>query len=109
MESGIKRTQRDYSLAFKLSVAQPVEKGEMSYREAQRRFGIQGTSTVLTWLLHLPLLRLLQNHTIDIGLRELALLLRSVLTLLRPNRSFVVVAPRIRTVRSVEKLGVSRS
>jgi transposase-like protein len=50
LESGIKRTQRDYSLAFKLSVVEQVEKGEMSYREAQRRFGIQGASTVLTWL-----------------------------------------------------------
>lgn len=50
MESGIKRTQRDYSLAFKLSVVEQVEKGEMSYREAQRRFGIQGASTVLAWL-----------------------------------------------------------
>lgn len=50
MESRIKRTQRDYSLAFKLSVVEQVEKGEMSYPEAQRRFGIQGASTVLKWL-----------------------------------------------------------
>ncbi|MEM5406227.1 IS3 family transposase, partial [Paraburkholderia unamae] len=45
MELRIKRTQRDYSLAFKLSVVEQVEKGEMSYPEAQRRFGIQGAST----------------------------------------------------------------
>jgi transposase len=31
VEQGIKRTQRDYSLAFKLSVAEQVEKGELSY------------------------------------------------------------------------------
>jgi transposase-like protein len=50
LEPRIKRTQRDYSLAFKLSVVERVEKGEMSYPEAQRRFGIQGASTVLKWL-----------------------------------------------------------
>ena len=50
MESGIKRTQRDYTLAFKLGVVQQVEKGELTYKEAQRRYGIQGRSTVLVWL-----------------------------------------------------------
>lgn len=50
MESGIKRTQRDYTLAFKLSVVDQVEKGELTYKEAQCRYGIQGRSTVLVWL-----------------------------------------------------------
>ncbi|MDS0863015.1 IS3 family transposase [Burkholderia pseudomultivorans] len=50
MEQGIKRTQRDYSLAFKLSVVAQVEKGELTYKEAQQRYGIQGRSTVLVWL-----------------------------------------------------------
>lgn len=50
MESGIKRTQRDYTLAFKLSVVEQVEKGELSYKQAQDRYGIQGRSTVLMWL-----------------------------------------------------------
>ncbi len=50
MEQGIKRTQRDYSLAFKLSVVEQVEKGDLTYKEAQRRYGIQGRSTVLVWL-----------------------------------------------------------
>lgn len=45
-----RRTQRDYSLAFKLEVINEVEKGELSYKEAQRKYGIQGRSTVLTWL-----------------------------------------------------------
>lgn len=45
-----KRTQRDYSLAFKLSVVEQVEKGELTYKQAQNRYGIQGKSTVLTWL-----------------------------------------------------------
>lgn len=46
----VKRTQRDYSLAFKLSVIEQVEKGEMTYKQAQKRYGIQGKSTVLVWL-----------------------------------------------------------
>jgi transposase-like protein len=50
MEQRIKRTQRDYSLAFKLSVVEQVEKGELSYKQAQARYGIQGRSTVLRWL-----------------------------------------------------------
>jgi transposase-like protein len=45
-----RRSQRDYTLAFKLAVVDQVEKGEMSYKEAQARYGIQGCSTVLTWL-----------------------------------------------------------
>jgi len=46
----IKRTQRDYTLGFKLSVVAQVEKGEMTYRQAQTAYGIQGKSTVLKWL-----------------------------------------------------------
>lgn len=50
METKVKRTQRDYTMAFKLSVVDQVEKGELTYKEAQKRYGIQGRSTVLTWL-----------------------------------------------------------
>jgi len=50
MDTGSKRSQRDYTLTFKLSVVDQVEKGELSYKEAQRRYGIQGRSTVLVWL-----------------------------------------------------------
>jgi transposase-like protein len=42
--------QRDYTMAFKLEVVGAVEKGEMTYKQAQRKFGIQGRSTVLVWL-----------------------------------------------------------
>ena len=45
-----KRTQRDYTLAFKLQVIEEVEKGTMTYKQAQKRYGIQGRSTVLVWL-----------------------------------------------------------
>ena len=45
-----KRTQRDYKLGFKLAVISQVEKGEMTYKQAQKAYGIQGRSTVLVWL-----------------------------------------------------------
>lgn len=45
-----KRTQRDYSLAFKLQIVSEVEKGQLSYKQAQNKYGIQGCSTVLVWL-----------------------------------------------------------
>lgn len=50
MTTTTKRTQRDYSIAFKLAVVDQVEKGEMTYKQAQQRYGIQGRSTVLVWL-----------------------------------------------------------
>lgn len=50
MVEGVRRSRRDYTLAFKLAVVDQVEKGEMSYKEAQARYGIQGRSTVLVWL-----------------------------------------------------------
>ena len=49
-EQSKRRSQRDYSLAFKLGVIQSVEKGELTYKQAQRTYGIQGRSTVLVWL-----------------------------------------------------------
>ena len=45
-----KRTQRDYTLAFKLAVVDQIEKGELTYKQAQKKYGIQGRSTVLVWL-----------------------------------------------------------
>lgn len=50
MEQGVKRTQRDYSLSFKLAVVDQIEKGELTYKQAQVRYGIQGRPTVLVWL-----------------------------------------------------------
>ena len=49
-KEGGKRTQRDYNLGFKLAVVSQVEKGEMTYKQAQKCYGIQGRSTVLVWL-----------------------------------------------------------
>jgi transposase len=50
MNAAVKRSQRDYTLAFKLGVVDQVEKGQMSYKQAQQHYGIQGRSTVLIWL-----------------------------------------------------------
>lgn len=47
---GIKRTQRDYTLGFKLAVIAEIEKGDLTYKQAQAKYGIQGRSTVLVWL-----------------------------------------------------------
>jgi transposase-like protein len=46
----LKRTQRDYSLAFKLQVVDEVEKGYLTWKQSQKKYGIQGRSTVLVWL-----------------------------------------------------------
>ena len=46
----LKRSQRDYNLGFKLAVVSQVEKGELTYKQAQKKYRIQGRSTVLVWL-----------------------------------------------------------
>lgn len=48
--SRLKRTQQDYSLAFKLHVVDEVERGDLTYKQVQMKYGIQGKSTVLQWL-----------------------------------------------------------
>lgn len=50
MKSTVRRSRQDYSLAFKLSVVDQVERGDLNYRRAQERYGIQGSTTVLEWL-----------------------------------------------------------
>jgi transposase-like protein len=46
----LKRTQKDYSLPFKMQVVDEIEKGLITYKQAQKKYGIQGRSTVLVWL-----------------------------------------------------------
>jgi len=46
----VKRTQKDYSMSFKLQVVQEVERGEVSVSGAQKKYGIQGNATVINWL-----------------------------------------------------------
>lgn len=50
MTTYVKRTQKDYTLTFKLAVIAEVEAGAMTYKQAQKHYGIQGRSTVLVWL-----------------------------------------------------------
>jgi transposase-like protein len=50
MGAWVKRTQRDYTMSFKLAVVEQIERGEMTCKEALERYGIQSRSTVLVWL-----------------------------------------------------------
>jgi transposase len=45
----IKRTQKDYSLSFKLQVVQEIESGELSIMGALHKYGIQSRSTLSNW------------------------------------------------------------
>jgi transposase len=46
----VKRKQSDYSIALKLQIVKEVEQGKISVSGAQRQYGIQGRSTVISWL-----------------------------------------------------------
>jgi transposase len=46
----VKRTQKDYTLSFKLQLVKEVESGQLGLGEAQRKYGIQGDSTIKKWL-----------------------------------------------------------
>nr|WP_295871808.1 hypothetical protein [uncultured Chitinophaga sp.] len=46
----VKRTQRDYTLSFKLQVVGEVERGEIGVRAALRKYGIQSHSSILRWI-----------------------------------------------------------
>lgn len=46
----VKRTQKDYSMSFKLSVVKEIENGEISTTAACRKYGIQARSTIVAWL-----------------------------------------------------------
>ena len=46
----VRRSQKDYSMSFKMQVVQEVECGALSIRGALRKYGIQGNATVNTWL-----------------------------------------------------------
>lgn len=45
-----KRTQKDYSYAFKLQVVGEVERGELNKSQAKKKYGIQGDSTIRKWI-----------------------------------------------------------
>lgn len=45
-----KRTQKNYSLSFKLQLVEEVEQGLLTKSQAKLKYGIQGDSTVRKWL-----------------------------------------------------------
>lgn len=46
----VKRTQKDYSLSFKLQVVEQIESGELDRLSAHLKYGIQARSTITSWL-----------------------------------------------------------
>jgi len=46
----LKRTQKDYSLSFKLQLVEEIEQGHLTKSQAKAKYGIQGDSTVTKWL-----------------------------------------------------------
>ena len=46
----VKRTQKDYSISFKLQVVQEIESGQLCRSEACNKYGIQAKSTIREWL-----------------------------------------------------------
>ncbi|WP_375559769.1 helix-turn-helix domain-containing protein [Bernardetia sp. OM2101] len=46
----VKRTQKDYTMQFKLQVVKEIEQGLFTVTQAQRNYGIQSRKTVVNWL-----------------------------------------------------------
>jgi transposase-like protein len=46
----VKRSQKDYSMSFKLEIVREIEFGDLSPTRAWRKYGIQARSTVVSWL-----------------------------------------------------------
>lgn len=46
----VKRTQKDYSLSFKLQVVDEIESGLLDRLSAHLKYGIQARSTITSWL-----------------------------------------------------------
>jgi transposase len=46
----VKRTQKDYSMSFKLQIVQEIERGQLTVTEATKTYGIQNRTTVVNWL-----------------------------------------------------------
>lgn len=45
-----KRTQKDYSISFKLQVVKEIELGQLTRSQALQKYGIQSGSTIRNWL-----------------------------------------------------------
>lgn len=49
-DKNIKRTQKDYSMSFKMAVVHEYESTLISQSALQRKYGIQGNATVGRWI-----------------------------------------------------------
>ena len=46
----VKRTQKDYTMSFKLQIVKEIERGITSISQVKKDYGIQSRSTVVQWL-----------------------------------------------------------
>jgi transposase-like protein len=46
----VKRTQKDYTMQFKLQVVREIEDGVFTVSQAQRNYGVQSRGTIVKWL-----------------------------------------------------------
>lgn len=46
----VKRTQKDYSISFKLQIVKEIESGQLDRLDACHKYGIQARSTITQWL-----------------------------------------------------------
>ncbi|MBP1225954.1 hypothetical protein [Flavobacterium sp. 1355] len=46
----IKRTQKDYTMSFKLQIVQEIEQGRTSISQVKKDYAIQSRSTIVQWL-----------------------------------------------------------
>ena len=46
----VKRTQKDYSMSFKLQIVQEIERGYLTATDATKKYEIQCRKTVVNWL-----------------------------------------------------------
>jgi transposase len=46
----LKRTQKDYTMSFKLQIVQEIERGKISISDVKIKYGIQSRSTIVQWL-----------------------------------------------------------
>jgi len=46
----LKRTQKDYTMSFKLKIVQEIERGKISISDVKIKYGIQSRSTIVQWL-----------------------------------------------------------
>lgn len=46
----VRRSQKDYSVSFKLSIVEEVQSGHLSQEQARLKYGIQGSDTIRRWI-----------------------------------------------------------